>query len=317
MHIVMSCFLFLYETQSLRWVDHDSKSDECNLDRIKWGMLIDGKDANLGEFAYGQSFSKHMQQALDLVLNMRNNEEISVQSIIDLQSSICGQPFRYPDQNYMFELPCLQKANNPELKRDILADLPPEIVDVHYLEDHEGRQTLDWVGIKNGLSRDDIKMYLKHIVDTYNDVGIEKNSSYASSKEKLIALAKFLRSLAWLHPFADCNGRTRNLLLQKELRRLNLGCGAMMFNNNADIYVSTTTTYVAKMEEGLLILNRAMKSNSNPWTQDDVVKAHIGRFPIPEQLEKCRSAFLNNQKDVALENINPNLQSQNHVRAID
>lgn len=316
MYIAISCCLFLYEAQGLRLTNDrlDLKRDECNLEKVRWGMFIDGKDAHRGEDAYGQAFSNRMQQGLDLILNASNDEEISVERILYFQSIVCGKPFRNPNSKNMVELPCLHGVHDTDFKRNILADLPAEIVDVHYLEDAEGRQTLDWMGVRNGLSMDDIKTHMKHMIDTYNKVKIGKTSSQPSSKDKMIALAKFLRSLAWLHPFEDCNGRTRNLLLQKELRRLDLGCGAMMFNNNADIYVSTTETYVAKIEEGLSILSRAIKSDMNPWAQDNVAKqAHITKFPVSEQLKTCVEKFQRNQKSVDLYSV----LEQDHIRTID
>lgn len=113
----------------------------------------------------------------------------------------------------------------------------------------------------------------------------------------LILLARFLRSIAWIHPFTDCNGRTRVVLMQKELRRLGLACGAMMFNNNADIYVSTTDAYVDKLKEGMQVADRVLESYKKPWNENKVA-THVRNFPIPQSLEACRAVITNNTKDI-------------------
>lgn len=120
------------------------------------------------------------------------------------------------------------------------------------------------------------------------------NNTQVFQQQQLHALAKFMRAMAWLHPFTDANGRFRNLLMQREIKRLGLGCGAMMYNNNRDIYFTNTSTYARKIEEAISVANDAREAERasdrnkpavNPWLDPVRVARHGTRFPPPGNVD--------------------------------
>jgi len=261
-------------------------SGACDLNGSTWGLFIDGKDASYGEHAYGLDFALSMSSAL-ATMNENLDDEISFESIVRLHDEACPtyKPIRGKKDKVMHELSTCFLFAEQELKQDILKDLPASAVDVHrFLIKHGIR----WMGARQHLHQQEVKDILKDMIDKYN-FNIRKTSTNDVSK-RIVALAQLLRSLAWLHPFTDCNGRTRVILLQKELRRLGLGCGAMMFNNNADIYVTPTDRYVAKIQEGIQMAARVLETGSNPWHEEEIQK-HLHQFPVHKSLNMCRMKF--------------------------
>merc|ERR1712146_462172 len=96
--------------------------------------------------------------------------------------------------------------------------------------------------------------------------------------ELLEILVSFTRSFAFLHPFSNGNGRLRNILLQRELRRLGIACGTMMFNYNKDAFVDGFSRQVSKIKEGIRMFDEAVASGKNPWLDQVTVEKHNADF---------------------------------------
>eukprot|EP00747_Dinoflagellata_sp_TGD_P182306 gnl/TRDRNA2_/TRDRNA2_36510_c0_seq1.p1 gnl/TRDRNA2_/TRDRNA2_36510_c0~~gnl/TRDRNA2_/TRDRNA2_36510_c0_seq1.p1 ORF type:complete len:524 (-),score=91.04 gnl/TRDRNA2_/TRDRNA2_36510_c0_seq1:79-1650(-) len=107
----------------------------------------------------------------------------------------------------------------------------------------------------------------------------------ASPDQLLETLARFLRNFALVHPFKNGNGRMRMLITQREIRRLGIGCGTMMYNNGKSIFVDDLQRYIAKMNEGIRAFERAQTTGKIPWLDKHYVARHKDNFPIPSELE--------------------------------
>merc|ERR1719345_266878 len=66
-----------------------------------------------------------------------------------------------------------------------------------------------------------VEEHLVALIAQYN----KKVTKRDTDQGKIRALSNFLRNWAWLHPWSGGNGRIRNLVLQREIRQLGLGCG--------------------------------------------------------------------------------------------
>merc|ERR1719161_2134735 len=129
----------------------------------------------------------------------------------------------------------------------------------------------------------------KEYLDAYN----ADMETLTIKTDKLDRLASFLKDYAFLHPWGNGNGRFRALMLNHEIRRLGLGCGSFMYNNNKDLYYITKKMYVEKIKEGIAAYNTAIATGKSPWTDEDVVEKHKARFnpniTMPG-LMNCRNA---------------------------
>merc|ERR1719216_392384 len=79
-------------------------------------------------------------------------------------------------------------------------------------------------------------------------------------EEALRHIAVLLQNLAYLHPLADRNGRSRFLLLQYLLRQQGIACGTMMYSNGKNIYFDTVPEIVGKIKEGIDMYTDALSS---------------------------------------------------------
>merc|ERR1719240_2037210 len=130
------------------------------------------------------------------------------------------------------------------------------------------------------------KLFKKYL-DEYN-ADMEK---LTEKTDQLDRLASFLKDYTFLHPWGNGNGRFRTLMLNHEVRRLGLGCGTFMYNNNKDLYFITKTLYRQKIEEGIEMYNKAMATGQSPWLDEAVVEKHKQRFDpdlVMPGLTKCR-----------------------------
>eukprot|EP00747_Dinoflagellata_sp_TGD_P184827 gnl/TRDRNA2_/TRDRNA2_40838_c0_seq2.p1 gnl/TRDRNA2_/TRDRNA2_40838_c0~~gnl/TRDRNA2_/TRDRNA2_40838_c0_seq2.p1 ORF type:complete len:335 (-),score=26.85 gnl/TRDRNA2_/TRDRNA2_40838_c0_seq2:167-1171(-) len=289
--------------------DVDVLQPECP---PEWSYFIDGKDAAKGPKAYGQTYYDNMMVALKSL----GDNELTTESfmalrdktpgILNLRNTTCfGAMCRV-----MLELPtCIRAMVNNSVKQEILADLPVGLVNVSYA--NESQQGVIQEMSLNVMNDVTIRKHLDGIFRKYNSDLQHANThthaqtgSVETKHQLLTSIARMLRSLAFLHPFIDGNGRIRLLVLQQEIRRLKLGCGAVMFNNNADIYFGTTETYVAKISEGIRMANKFDRTADfrNPWLEERARREHLERFPIPEGLEPhCMKVFEGNSKSILLQ----------------
>lgn len=263
----------------------------CDFGPLWYGLFIDGRDSNHGALAYGRDYIERMRAAWNH-MQLSISQELKLQDVIDLHEVACPRDgIRDNGLKVMVELPCMHSIKNDDLKKALLIDLPEDIVDVKFND----RGSIDSILTKT-FTRDEVIKHLASIIGEYN----REQRRAQQQHQKLKILAGFLRSLAWLHPFSDGNGRTRTLVLQHELRRLDLGCGAMMFNNNADIYFDTTDTYVRKLWEGQDAAAFALLHGQNPWIDSSRRASHREAFPVAGELWWCAFRFSRNGKSIAM-----------------
>jgi hypothetical protein len=291
----MSDLVDLYDDRVKHTNGADKQKAKCDFGDVRYALFIDGKDSSRGQAVYGQLFLDQMLSAWKHVLRT-TEEEISVHHVTSFHTLATRERFlrdgRVPYGRVLEELSCMKAAKNETFKKAILADLPRDIIDVA----HNSDGSIDTI-VPKVLNNRKIEHALRSIVDQYN----HDQQRALGAQQQLRVLARFLRSLAWLHPFADGNGRTRTLLLQHEVRRLQLACGAMMFNNNADIYFDSSETYARKMSEGIAAAGYALSDGRNPWDDADRKKKHREAFPLHDVASECRIAFENNSKSVLME----------------
>jgi len=127
------------------------------------------------------------------------------------------------------------------------------------------------------------KGLLERLLKEYNqDISVATND-----EEKLMALANMSKTFMWIHPMGSGNGRLHMVLVQREVRRLGLGCGLLMFNQNKDAFVDTVTQMRDKMQEGLEMFDKAVATGTNPWLETASREAHFKKHKLPKSLEKC------------------------------
>jgi hypothetical protein len=268
----------------------EKRMAECDFGGLSYALFIDGKDSSKGEFAYGQLFLSHILSAYEHVVKT-TQQEINVEYVKSLQRMAEWTSNKTGFRNrikVMSELSCMKVVKNETFKNAIVHDLYPNIVDITYNPD----DSIDTI-LPRLASNLKIQNFLRSMIDQYN----HDQRQAGGTQQQLKVLARFLRSLAWLHPFPDGNGRTRTLLLQHELRRLQLGCGAMMFNNNADIYFDSSEIYARKMLEGISAAEYALSDGRNPW-DDAHRRKHRDAFPLHDVTSACRYALESNTKSV-------------------
>jgi len=264
-------------------IDSSVSNSTCDFGSTKYALFIDGKD-NGTRLAYGHGFItrvegawKYAQETLGTKITEQYLKSLHEKAFPENKSK-----YRPTKQHMNGRLSCLSLADE-NLKEELLVDLPLNILDVNRNPNGSIHTIL-----QKGFGEPELKKHLAEIALQYNN----DQQEAGDAPHQLRNLAKFLRSLAWLHPFTNGNGRLRNLILQRELRRLQLGCGAMMFNNNADIYFESSMVFVKKILEGIAVAKHALKHRQNPWHDAAFVHAHLRAFPLHSSLAECRRRSL-------------------------
>lgn len=181
---------------------------------------------------------------------------------------------------------CYEKSRNFELKEEIAKGLSPQIANVNWVVDNETeRWVIENISARWEYSYGAVRKALADVVHNYtvfidyvnSDEDLRKNKAHAQ-KLKFKTMANFLRNLAWLHPFQHCNNRLITLLLQKEIRRHGLGCGAILFDNDINMYFSTTRDYEDFITEGINRAIQMFETGVNPWLNGTLVREHEEAF---------------------------------------
>mmetsp|Transcript_73271 Transcript_73271/g.115573 ORF Transcript_73271/g.115573 Transcript_73271/m.115573 type:complete len:419 (+) Transcript_73271:46-1302(+) len=94
--------------------------------------------------------------------------------------------------------------------------------------------------------------------------------------ERLRALTTFAWNYSWLHPFCDGNGRTRTLILQRELCRLGYH-PAVNFDNNFELFYQKPGMLQDELIEAMFMWEDAYAFECIPWTPPRVA-SHRSRF---------------------------------------
>eukprot|EP00747_Dinoflagellata_sp_TGD_P114878 gnl/TRDRNA2_/TRDRNA2_172021_c1_seq5.p1 gnl/TRDRNA2_/TRDRNA2_172021_c1~~gnl/TRDRNA2_/TRDRNA2_172021_c1_seq5.p1 ORF type:complete len:301 (-),score=29.69 gnl/TRDRNA2_/TRDRNA2_172021_c1_seq5:49-951(-) len=266
-------FLLLPIAACLQWTKTDTQGTiQCNDDidiEKRWGVYIDGRSAASGRLAYGQNYSQTMESALSTVLHkasLPSAREGLTLRVFEMIQNLLHAKWRDYDNPWFSEVkPCLET-----------------------LDSFVSRKVAPVMGklLHHPANVDLFKATLSSMFSRYN-------AKIASVKPDDVpkVIGGLMRRLSWLHPLFDQNGRSRLLLLQYELRRNNIACGTMMYNNNKNIYFDSLDMYVAKIQEGINMYNVAQENDfvDNPWLQPGVAKTRLRFFDDSEAdvLEVC------------------------------
>lgn len=248
-----------------------------------WGVWIDGQNATEGHNAYGKHYSNSMSLALHQTFGLlsrdSHGEGLKVAHFMKMANAAWGGRAHF--RNYG-NPPCstrrLARRCRDRLPKDRVASIMANIKDGK--SDYCQKITVD-----------KFDKPLTEMFQVYNT----KIAAAADEKESLTAVGWLMQNLAFLHPLSDRNGRSRLLLLQFELRRLNIACGTMMYSNNKEIYFEPLETYVKKLAEGINVYNEAQKHHfaGNPWKakNKELVRRHTQKFdsvdPAHSQIQAC------------------------------
>lgn len=286
----------------------------CDLGELEWGVSIDGRDASLGPDGY-HDFKPTLDTMQQVLANKSAYAELSLDIVEQIHNKCCAKyPYRKPwygppmSGKYVNTTAwlaehfprsgkwawngtekfhgrmgwCISHCTDFELKHSLVKDLPRELLHIIYRQGGSGTQEQ----IDQILLRDDIdpRKMIGKLISKYNE---DVKVAGSSSNLKMEAVARFSRSMAWLHPFFDNNGRLRNLLIQQEIRRLGLGRCAMMYNNNRDIYFTNTSEYAEKIWEGIDAADATRATGEHAWLNQTRVAAHLERFKN-SAFDSCR-----------------------------
>jgi hypothetical protein len=194
---------------------------------------------------------------------------------------------------------CTRSITNNTFKQELLRDLPLDLINITTLSHHQHklrpgeRAPIDFASTLD-LPAETVKQYLRLLIDRYHtsltdgSISTAMKTADAAEGQKLLALSQFLRAFSWLRPFQKCNGRVRQVLMQRELRRLKLGCGATLYDTrHGDILLSSTVSYAEKIAEGLKLAIHANQTGTNPWTDPAVLKMHTAKFSMDRLTDSC------------------------------
>lgn len=244
---------------------------------LLWGVMVDGRDAASGRYAYGKDYLNKTTTALRGVYQM---QKVARSSRLEMKvfsqiAKLLEMDFRPVDAEWRIHHLChiedcyKTAVNDPKFTLSVLQNIT----------------VMEGDPFKFTHARGDVPNQLQRLFNTYN-IAIEKSDSL---DEMLAGVASLLREMAFLHPLQDKNGRSRTLLLQFLLRQTGIACGTMNYNNNKDVYFETHDVFMAKIREGIEAYQLAESSGENPWEAQKARDHHLSFFrkPYQEDLEKC------------------------------
>lgn len=258
----------------------DAVCDDKATEGVAWGIVIDGRNADQGPNAYGENYIARVLRQVQGAQMLADDAgpELRYSDWANLTHNRHYRTYSNPIHN---EVQTCQKSVFDKTRINDIFDGGHgiTIMDRKYKDLLDRKQAKDYEEAISGL----IAQYNKKLKVAQND------------EDKLHAIAFLMRNLAYLHPLADENGRSRILLTQFELRRLKLGCGTMLYNNNKDIYFQTEEEFVGKLKEGLQKYREAEATGQNPWQEKDAKQKHKEAFPNKHasKLESCWHNFCN------------------------
>jgi len=274
-----------------------------------WGMLLDGKDHAQGKGAYDWHDFKRAYKSMSYILTEKPDEEIKFDLLMKTRK-ICCAPEKLTGTNQAsfdwageiqgnYEGPVFHQYSCLECQhlKQIIAETPKAYMHVKKGKNSFAKEKHATANVCPDIASVNLKTKsVEKTQDLFKQLIHEYNSDIKTKvtrEDKLARLATYLKEFAFLHPWGNGNGRFRTMMMNREVRRLGLGCGAMMYNNNKDLYYLTKETYIAKLNEGLSMYEQAMETGTSPWVNEDVVAKHKETFN-PEitmpGLLACRAA---------------------------
>jgi hypothetical protein len=278
-----------------------------------WGMILDGKDHSKGKEAYDWHGFKDAYKALQFMLATKPDEPLEWTHLMKVRNVVVpknGKNFGWARSAQDLEGPVFRSYTCLECEhmKTLIADVPQEFwkikMGTHQKKSADG-SCPDYASVfLKPKSVSTTQQTFQKLIEEYN-ADMEK---LTDRSEKLDRLTSFLKDYAFLHPWGNGNGRFRALMLNHEVRRLGLGCGAMMYNNNKDLYYITKKVYRQKIDEGIAMYDKAMASGTSPWVDENVVAEHKKRFDpdvVMPGLTQCRkmepgpkSSYWHEKKDL-------------------
>jgi DNA-directed RNA polymerase subunit M/transcription elongation factor TFIIS len=266
-----------------------------------WGMILDGKDHAKGKDAYDWHGFDEAYKALSFLLKEKPEEPLEYKHLMKARHICCdhaeGMNFGWAGMKANnYEGPVFRSYTCVECNhmKALIADVPKEFFQIEKgTNKNFARSPSSCTNYHSVVLRpkevQETQQLFKQLIMAYN-ADVEK---LTNKKDKLVRLAYFLKDFAFLHPWGNGNGRFRTMMLNHEVRRLGLGCGTLMYNNNKDLYYITKKTYIEKIEEGIAMYDKAMDTGKSPWLNEDVVARHKSRFSpniTMPGLMNCRNA---------------------------
>jgi len=306
MKVFISLFIFSHQAKSLRFNKFGLRlvpQLQCpsKVTEKMWGLWIDGRDALKGDSVYDESLMrKHnitykttIMPALQYAYDSAHISASDTRFLFQARNFLGRQMLKgsklwktTTNQDSLWEGRWRTDINPSTLEvKECHKTLPPsevkkimstvQVVDEHYCPSRPFK----------------VKEYEGTIMRLFDHYSSKVESTLTRSEE-IVAIAQLLQNLAFLHPLDDHNGRFRLVLLNYVLRKRNIACGAMMYNNNKNIYFETEEDYASRIEEGIGKYETAQESNflKNPWQSSDVQEVHTQRFPAKawtRALERC------------------------------
>jgi len=266
-------------------------SDHDNV--LFWGMILDGKDHSQGKSAYNWHDFKNAYKSLAFMMKEKPDEPLSYDLLMKARKICCNPEKQSTAFDWAAERPSAYEGamfrGYACLECDHLKTIIDETPKAYM---HVKKGTTNSFAKTQPKSCDDIESVrlrpksiektqklFKELIHEYN----QDIKTKVTDEEKLARLATYLKEFAFLHPWGNGNGRFRTMMMNREVRRLGLGCGAMMYNNNKDLYYLKKETYVEKLQEGIAMYHSAVKTGTSPWVDEAVVAAHKERF-APEKV---------------------------------
>jgi len=259
-------------------------SDQENV--LFWGQILDGKDHDKGKHAYDWHGFGMAYDALKFLMEESPNEPMTYERLMKARHVCCnskaGKNFGWAGTDEVaYEGPVFKSYTCLECNhmKKLLDDVPTEFFKIKKGTNknlkHSPTACSEYSSVllkPKSVSSTESKF--KELLTAYN----EDVAKITTDEEKLHRLASFLKDYAFLHPWGNGNGRFRALMLNHEVRRLGLGCGTLMYNNNKDLYYITKDMYREKIKEGLAAYDTAMETGKSPWVDADFVESHKTKY---------------------------------------
>jgi len=297
-------------TYGIRMAQQTTAASKCpsvsdNENVLFWGMILDGKDHPKGKHVYDWHGFGKAYEGLDFLMQTKPDEPLEFAHLMKARHICCdnaekggkGDSYDWAGKTAnAYEGPVFRSYTCAECSHmvSLLNDVPIDLFKIKKGTNSNTKRSPEACkGYASVLLRpksvEETKTRFKSIVAEYN-ADLEKLSN---DEDKLVRLASFLKDYAFLHPWGNGNGRFRAMMLNHEIRRLGLGCGTFMYNNNKDLYYITKKMYVEKIKEGIEMYNQAMATGQSPWLDPVVVARHKKQYnpniTMPG-LMNCRNA---------------------------
>jgi len=243
------------------------EKQEC-VDDTHWGIWIDGRDAHHGENFYGATYGQTVDPVLKTVYARANENTKPGMELFREIADLVHEKFL--EKNGWHGLTGAVSTCLATFDKDRFNEVMDDVVVMNKK-----------FAYKHGATRG------KQMTELFEEYNSRQELAVGKPEDQIMAIGFLVHNLAFAHPLRDHNGRSRLLLIQHELRRLGLGCGTMMYNNNRDMCFNTQTETAEKIKEGMEMYNTWQKTGVNGWTDPANQEKHLARFAVSKKLKSC------------------------------